>query len=310
MADISLFGKGIYKSIPGIIKSKKLQKSFIISETILAKLGVVGMITNLLGLNKIEYEEFIVDDSLPPTTNIKNSISSFKKSRADNIIAVGDHWIKNLSKLVALMADNPDFLNISIANKKKELTTLSPVTFIVSNSREITESLNIWSSLYPWRNNDNDDRSFLFTEVWSGKESLNIYLVDPTMWKEPRKRVIITNCVTKNEKSYPNINGACFETKHIWYSPGRRYALFELCIENIFVLGKVIEQREKTVVIEYVDNFSEFSLEESNINEYWVEWIILDREHTSPVFMSSCKLVSWNPESEQYIERRLLFDNE
>ena len=86
--------------------------------------------------------------------------------------------------------------------------------------------------------------------------------------------------------------------------------MFELCIENIFVLGKVIEQREKTVVIEYVDNFSEFSLEESNINEYWVEWIILDREHTSPVFMSSCKLVSWNPESEQYIERRLLFDNE
>lgn len=109
---ISYHGKGAIQEIPGIIKSKGLQKAFVASDPDLVKFKVTKKITDLLDERNMEY--YVYSDIKPNPTieNVKAGVEAYKESGADYMITVGGGSSMDTGKAIGIIINNPEFEDV------------------------------------------------------------------------------------------------------------------------------------------------------------------------------------------------------
>lgn len=109
---ISYHGKGAIQEIPGIIKSKGLQKAFVASDPDLVKFKVTKKITDLLDERNMEY--YVYSDIKPNPTieNVKAGAEAYKESGADYMITVGGGSSMDTGKAIGIIINNPEFEDV------------------------------------------------------------------------------------------------------------------------------------------------------------------------------------------------------
>ena len=94
-----------------------------------------------------------------------------------------------------------------------------------------------------------------------------------------------------------------FDVKEAWHSPDNKYVVVEIWKDELFVFGKLIEENDEMISLDYIDSFSGYFLEEIDYRRYWVEWDCMQ--------YGFCKLVCAEMESgRMHRAKRFYFDPE
>ncbi len=109
---ISYHGKGAIKEIPGIIKSKGLQKAFIASDPDLVKFNVTKKVTGLLDAEGMAYEVYSDIKPNPTIENVVSGVEAYKKSGADYMITIGGGSSMDTGKAIGIIINNPEFADV------------------------------------------------------------------------------------------------------------------------------------------------------------------------------------------------------
>ncbi|NBJ92654.1 lactaldehyde reductase [Parablautia muri] len=109
---ISYHGKGAIQEIPGIIKSKGLQKAFVASDPDLVKFNVTKKITDLLDAEGMAYEVYSDIKPNPTIENVKAGVAAYKASGADYMITVGGGSSMDTGKAIGIIINNPEFEDV------------------------------------------------------------------------------------------------------------------------------------------------------------------------------------------------------
>lgn len=110
--ETSYHGKGAIKEIVNEVKSRNLKKAFLCTGPDLIKYGVTGKVTTLLEESNLEYEIYSDIKQNPTVENVQNGVESYKKSKADYIIAIGGGSSIDTAKAVGIIANNPEFEDV------------------------------------------------------------------------------------------------------------------------------------------------------------------------------------------------------
>lgn len=106
-----------------------------------------------------------------------------------------------------------------------------------------------------------------------------------------------------NWNSIYNENRSHFDVKQAWYSPDKKYAVLEIWTDELFVFGKLIDENEEIISLDYIDSFSGYFLDEVDFRTFWVEWGCMQ--------YGFCKLVCRELESgRMHRAKRFYFDPE
>ncbi|MGN0981058.1 MAG: lactaldehyde reductase [Candidatus Avoscillospira sp.] len=109
---ISYHGKGAIQEIPGIIRSKGLNKAFIASDPDLVKFGVTKKVTDLLDANGQAYEIYSDIKPNPTIENVQSGVEAYKKSGADYMITIGGGSSMDTGKAIGIIINNPEFADV------------------------------------------------------------------------------------------------------------------------------------------------------------------------------------------------------
>ena len=112
MNEVSYFGPGARKELPGEIARLGLHKAFVASDKDLVKFGVTGKVLEVLDEAGIPYEVFSDIKPNPTVTNVKNGVEAFRKSGADFILAIGGGSSMDTSKAIGIITNNPEFSDV------------------------------------------------------------------------------------------------------------------------------------------------------------------------------------------------------
>lgn len=110
--EVSYFGPGARKELPGVVVNLGKKKALIVTDAGLVKFGVVKMVTDVLDAASLPYDIFSDVKPNPTVTNVKNGIDAFKASGADYIIAIGGGSSIDTAKAVGIVINNPEFSDI------------------------------------------------------------------------------------------------------------------------------------------------------------------------------------------------------
>lgn len=110
--EVSYFGPGARKELPGEIARLGLHKAFVASDKDLVKFGVTGKVLEVLDEAGIPYEVFSDIKPNPTVTNVKNGVEAFRKSGADFILAIGGGSSMDTSKAIGIITNNPEFSDV------------------------------------------------------------------------------------------------------------------------------------------------------------------------------------------------------
>ena len=106
--EVSYFGPGARKELPGEIARLGLHKAFVASDKDLVKFGVTGKVLEVLDEAGIPYEVFSDIKPNPTVTNVKNGVEAFRKSGADFILAIGGGSSMDCAKAVGARVAYPN----------------------------------------------------------------------------------------------------------------------------------------------------------------------------------------------------------
>ena len=109
---ISYHGKDAIQEIPGIIRSKGLNKAFIASDPDLVKFGVTKKVTDLLDANGQAYEIYSDIKPNPTIENVQSGVEAYKKSGADYMITIGGGSSMDTGKAIGIIINNPEFADV------------------------------------------------------------------------------------------------------------------------------------------------------------------------------------------------------
>lgn len=140
--EVSYFGPGARKELPGEIKRLGLHKALVVSDASLVKFGVTGMVTSVLDEAKVPYDIFSDIKPNPTVTNVKNGVAAFKKSGADFIVAVGGGSSMDTAKAVGIITNNPEFADVvsleGVANTKHKSVPIIALPTTAGTAAETT----------------------------------------------------------------------------------------------------------------------------------------------------------------------------
>jgi lactaldehyde reductase len=110
--EVSYFGAGCRKELPGALRRLNLHKALVCSDKGLIKVGTTKMVTDVLDEAKIPYEIYSEIKPNPTVTNVKQGVEAFKKSGADCIIAIGGGSSMDTAKGIGIVCNNPEFADV------------------------------------------------------------------------------------------------------------------------------------------------------------------------------------------------------
>ena len=110
--EVSYFGPGSRKELPGVLQRLQLKKALVCSDKGLIKVGTTKMVTDILDEAGIPYEIYSEIKPNPTVTNVKQGVEAFKASGADCIIAIGGGSSMDTAKGIGIVSNNPEFSDI------------------------------------------------------------------------------------------------------------------------------------------------------------------------------------------------------
>lgn len=110
--EVSYFGAGCRKELPGELKRMNLKKALVVTDKGLLKVGTVKMVTDILDESVFPYEVFSEVKPNPTVTNVKQGVEAFKVSGADCLVAIGGGSAMDTAKGIGIVSNNPEFSDV------------------------------------------------------------------------------------------------------------------------------------------------------------------------------------------------------
>ena len=114
--ETSYFGKGAREELANEIKKRGFQKVFLVSDKALVEAGVTKKVEKVLKDAKIPYTLYSKIKPNPTIKNVKDGVTSCKRSKADLIVAVGGGSSIDTAKGISIVMTNPDRKDIKSLN--------------------------------------------------------------------------------------------------------------------------------------------------------------------------------------------------
>lgn len=103
---IILSGQGALKEFCERIKDNNFNKSLIVTDGTLKKIGLVKKLTTILTENNISYEVFSDVHPNPDDNDVKNGVELYKASQCDSLIALGGGSPMDTAKVIKIMVSH------------------------------------------------------------------------------------------------------------------------------------------------------------------------------------------------------------
>lgn len=110
--EVSYFGPGARKELPGVVARLGFKKALIVTDKGLIKFGVAKMVSDVLDEAGIPYEIYSEVKPNPTVTNVKMGVEAFKQSGADFLVAIGGGSSMDTAKGIGIVSNNPEFADV------------------------------------------------------------------------------------------------------------------------------------------------------------------------------------------------------
>ena len=112
LSEVSYFGPGARKELPGVINRLGFKKAMIVTDKGLIQYGVAKMVSDVLDEAGIPYEIYSEVKPNPTVTNVQMGVEAFKKSGADCLVAIGGGSAMDTAKGIGIIITNPEFADV------------------------------------------------------------------------------------------------------------------------------------------------------------------------------------------------------
>ena len=110
--EVSYFGPGARKELPGVIARLGFKKAMIVTDKGLIQYGVAKMVSDVLDEAGIPYEIYSEVKPNPTVTNVQMGVEAFKQSGADCLVAIGGGSAMDTAKGIGIIITNPEFADV------------------------------------------------------------------------------------------------------------------------------------------------------------------------------------------------------
>lgn len=110
--EVSYFGPGARKELPGVINRLGFKKAMIVTDKGLIQFGVAKMVSDVLDEAAIPYEIYSEVKPNPTVTNVQMGVEAFKQSGADCLVAIGGGSAMDTAKGIGIIINNPEFADV------------------------------------------------------------------------------------------------------------------------------------------------------------------------------------------------------
>ena len=140
--EVSYFGPGARKELPGVVKRFGFRKALVVTDKGLMQFGVARKVLDVMDEAGIAYEIFDDVKPNPTVTNVKNGIEACKRAQADFIVAIGGGSSMDTAKGIGIVVNNPEFGDIvsleGVADTKKKSLPIIALPTTAGTAAETT----------------------------------------------------------------------------------------------------------------------------------------------------------------------------
>lgn len=140
--EVSYFGPGARKELPGEIRRLGLHKALVCTDKDLIKFGVAQKVLDVLDEAQIPYEVFSEIKQNPTVKNVKLGLEAFSKSGADFLLAIGGGSSIDTSKAIGIITNNPEFADVvsleGVADTKHKSVPIIALPTTAGTAAEVT----------------------------------------------------------------------------------------------------------------------------------------------------------------------------
>ena len=134
-------GAGCIGSVGEEIRNLGMQRVFIVTDSILVKIGALDVVKESLTNNQVEFSIFDDIDKEPTTEIVDKAIDSYKSNKSDCILAVGGGSAIDTAKAVSILLTNEGVINdyMGLNKVKKEGAPLIAAATTAGTGSEVTK---------------------------------------------------------------------------------------------------------------------------------------------------------------------------
>ena len=140
--EMSYFGAGSRAVLADEIKKRGLKKVFVVTDKDLVRFGVVAKVTDMLDMEKIEYNIFSDIKQNPTVVQVKEGVKAFIQSGFDVIVAIGGGSSIDTAKAIGIIVANPEFSDVvsleGVANTKNKSVPIIALPTTAGTAAEVT----------------------------------------------------------------------------------------------------------------------------------------------------------------------------
>ncbi len=140
--EVSYFGPGARKELPGEVRRLGLHKALVCTDKDLIKFGVAQKVLDVLDEAGIPYEVFSEIKQNPTEKNVKLGLEAFAKSGADFLLAIGGGSSIDTSKAIGIITNNPEFADVvsleGVADTKHKSVPIIALPTTAGTAAEVT----------------------------------------------------------------------------------------------------------------------------------------------------------------------------
>ena len=140
--EVSYFGPGARKELPGVVERLGFKKALVVTDKGLMQFGVAKMVLDVMDEAGIAYDIFDDVKPNPTVTNVKSGIEACKKAQADFIVAIGGGSSMDTAKGIGIVVNNPEFSDIvsleGVADTKKKSLPIIALPTTAGTAAETT----------------------------------------------------------------------------------------------------------------------------------------------------------------------------
>lgn len=140
--EMSYFGAGSRAVLADEIKKRGLKKVFVVTDKDLVRFGVVAKVTDMLDVEKIEYNIFSDIKQNPTVVQVKEGVKAFIQSGFDVIVAIGGGSSIDTAKAIGIIVANPEFSDVvsleGVANTKNKSVPIIALPTTAGTAAEVT----------------------------------------------------------------------------------------------------------------------------------------------------------------------------
>jgi len=140
--EMSYFGAGSRAVLADEIRKRGLKKVFVVTDKDLVRFGVVAKVTDMLDVEKIEYNIFSDIKQNPTVIQVKEGVKAFIQSGFDVIVAIGGGSSIDTAKAIGIIVANPEFSDVvsleGVANTKNKSVPIIALPTTAGTAAEVT----------------------------------------------------------------------------------------------------------------------------------------------------------------------------